>query len=227
MQGHCLVLMAWEISSRSRRRCLINSCRLCHLSNLQWIGHSQVWDKNRGRDKRARLNVSVDLIPWRAENTSTGVSTKVILHKEYSVGITEGEGILAGHYHKLQSFPQSLVVPPKQAYFHGVIVSIPNSSACLVADRYLCTFGAFGVQFPYKWKCWVPCSLRISNGCWIQRLHFWCPVSFGSGEVSIRGVDGSWWLARQCKVRELETPIHILTLFKRDANVDTLTTYFE
>ena len=58
--------------------------------------------------------MSVDFIPWRAENTSTGVSTKGILHREYSVGITEGEGILAGHYHKLQSFPQSWVVPPKQ-----------------------------------------------------------------------------------------------------------------
>ena len=29
-------------------------------------------------------NVSVDLIPWRAENTSNGVTTKVILHKAYS-----------------------------------------------------------------------------------------------------------------------------------------------
>jgi len=109
--------------------------------------------------------VSVDFIPWRAENTSIGVSTKVILYKEYSVGITEGEGILAGHYHKLQSFPPSLVVPPKRAYFHGVSVSIPNSPACLLADRYLYTFGTFEVQFPYKWKCWVSCSLRISNEC--------------------------------------------------------------
>ena len=29
-------------------------------------------------------NVSVDLIPWRAENTSNGVTTKVIVHKAYS-----------------------------------------------------------------------------------------------------------------------------------------------
>ena len=29
-------------------------------------------------------NVSVDLIPWMAENTSTGVTTKVILYKAYS-----------------------------------------------------------------------------------------------------------------------------------------------
>ena len=29
-------------------------------------------------------NVSVDLIPWRAENTSNGVTTKVIPHKAYS-----------------------------------------------------------------------------------------------------------------------------------------------
>ena len=29
-------------------------------------------------------NVSVDLIPSRAENTSNGVTTKVILHKAYS-----------------------------------------------------------------------------------------------------------------------------------------------
>ena len=64
--------------------------------------------------------MSVDFIPWRAENTPTGASTKVILHKEYSVDITEGEGILAGHYHKLQSFPQSWVVPPKQVNSHGV-----------------------------------------------------------------------------------------------------------
>ena len=82
-----------------------------------------LWDKNRGRDKTARFNnVSVDFISWRAENTSTGVSTKGILHREYSVGITEGEGILAGHYHKLQSFPQSWVVPLKQVNFHGVSV---------------------------------------------------------------------------------------------------------
>ena len=79
--------------------------------------------------------------------------------------VTEGDGILAGHYHKLQSFPQSWAVPPKQVNFHGVSVSVPNSAACILADRYLYTFGAFGVQFPCKWKCWVPCSLRISNGC--------------------------------------------------------------
>ena len=60
--------------------------------------------------------MSVDFIPWRAENRSTGVTTKGTLHREYSVGITEGEGILAGHinYHKLQSFLKSWVVPPKQ-----------------------------------------------------------------------------------------------------------------
>ena len=112
-------------------------------------------------------NVSVDLIPWRAENTSNGVTTKVILHKAYSQVdvLLRAEGILAGHYHKLQSFPQSWAVPPKQVNFHGVSVSVPNSAACILADRYLYTFGAFGVQFPCKWKCWVPCSLRIRNGC--------------------------------------------------------------
>ena len=112
-------------------------------------------------------NVCVDLIPWRAENTSNGVTTKVILHKAYSQVdvLLRAEGILAGPYHKLQSFPQSWAVPPKQVNFHGVSVSVPNSAACMLADRYLYTFGAFGVQFPCKWKCWVPCSLRISNGC--------------------------------------------------------------
>ena len=167
MRGHFLVLISWEISSRSRRKCLI-SCRLSHLSSLHWIGHSQVWDKNRGRDKRARFNnVSVDLIPWRAENTSTGVTTEVLLHKAYS---------------QVDVLPQTVIFPTvvgcatKQVNFHGVSVSVPNSAACILVDRYLYSFGAFGVQFPCKWKCWVPCTLRISNGCWIQRLHFWCPV---------------------------------------------------
>ena len=51
--------------------------------------------------------MSVDLIPWRAENSSTGVTTKVILHEAYSVDVLEGERILARHCHKLQSFLQS------------------------------------------------------------------------------------------------------------------------
>ena len=82
--------------------------------------------------------MSVDLIPWRAENTSTGVSTKVILHKAPdSVDALEGEGILATYYHKLQCFLQSWVVPPKRVNFHGVLY----------------TFGVVEVQFRYKWKC--------------------------------------------------------------------------
>lgn len=52
-------------------------------------------------------NVSVDLIPWRAENSSTGFTTKVILHDACSVDVLQGERILARHYHKLQSFLQS------------------------------------------------------------------------------------------------------------------------
>ena len=51
--------------------------------------------------------MSVDLIPWRAENSSAGVTTKVILHEAYSVDVLQGERILARHYHKLQSFLQS------------------------------------------------------------------------------------------------------------------------
>ena len=94
--------------------------------------------------------MSVDLIPWRAENTSIGVSTKVRLHKAPdSVDVLEREGILARHYHKLQTFLQCWVVFPKLVNFHDILY----------------TFGAFRVQFPYKWKCWVPYWLRISSGC--------------------------------------------------------------
>ena len=59
--------------------------------------------------------------------------------------VTEGDGILAGHYHKLQSFPQSWAVPPKQVNFHGVSVSVPNSAACILADT-RCVWSAVSLQ---------------------------------------------------------------------------------
>ena len=57
--------------------------------------------------KQLEIRTSVDLIPWRAENSSTGFTTKVILHDACSVDVLQGERILAKHYHKLQSFLQS------------------------------------------------------------------------------------------------------------------------
>ena len=110
-------------------------------------------------------NVVVDFVPWRAEYTRTRGIGKVVLHKAYPVEVLEKDNVVTRYHHKLQSFPQSWVVPPKRVNFHGVSVSVPNSPARLLAHRYLYTFGAFGVQFPYKWKCWVPCSLRKANTC--------------------------------------------------------------
>ena len=110
-------------------------------------------------------NVVVDFVPWRVEYTKTRGIGKVVLHKAYPVEVLEKDNIVTRYHHKLQSFPQSWVVPPKRVNFHGVSVSVPNSPARLLAHRYPYTFGAFGVQFPYKWKCWVPCSLRKGNTC--------------------------------------------------------------
>ena len=107
----------------------------------------------------------VDFVPWRAEYTRTRGIGKVVLHKAYPVEVLEKDNIVTRYHHKLQSFPQSWVVPPKRVNFHGVNVSVPNSPARLLAHRYPYTFGAFGVQFPYKWKCWLPCSLRKGNTC--------------------------------------------------------------
>jgi len=110
-------------------------------------------------------NVTVDFVPWKAENRATHGRTEVILHKAYPSYVLEKDNIVTRYHHRLQHFPQSWVVPSGRVKFHGVNVSIPNSPKRLLAHRYPITFGTLQLQFPYKWKCWVPCSLRKSKGC--------------------------------------------------------------
>ena len=110
-------------------------------------------------------NVTVDFVPWRAEKIANSGRTEVVLHKAYPSYVLEKDNIVTRYHHTLQSFPQAWVVPCGRINFHGVDVSIPNSAKQLLAHRYPWTFGTLGLQFPYKWKCWVPCSVRKSSGC--------------------------------------------------------------
>lgn len=107
--------------------------------------------------------VSLDFIRWRAENKTINGKTVVILHKFYPPSVRDN--MLVRYHHTLESFPQSWAIPSARINFHGVDVAIPTSPERLLAFRYPYTYGTFGFQFPYKWKCWIPCRLRKSNGC--------------------------------------------------------------
>ncbi|KAL9966392.1 hypothetical protein ACROYT_G024455 [Oculina patagonica] len=108
-------------------------------------------------------NVTVDFVRWKPVNMTVHGKTEVMLHKYYPPWVKDN--FILEYHHTLEAFPQSWVVPPTRINFLGVNVSIPNSPERLLAFRYPYTYGTFGFQFPYKWKCWVPCLLRASNGC--------------------------------------------------------------
>lgn len=108
-------------------------------------------------------NVTADFVRWVPANRTTSGKTEVMLHKLYPA--SSRDNFILKYHHTLETFPQSWVVPPARINFHGVDVSIPNSPERLLAFRYPYTYGLFGFQVPYKWKCWVPCLLRASNGC--------------------------------------------------------------
>lgn len=108
-------------------------------------------------------NVNVDFVRWRQVNASTRGKTEIMLHKFYPA--SSKDNIILKYHHTLETFPQSWVVPAAKINFQGVNASIPSSPERLLAFRYPYTYGTFGFQFPYKWKCWVPCLLRASSGC--------------------------------------------------------------
>ena len=108
-------------------------------------------------------DVNVDFMRWIPANKTTRGRTEVMLYKYYPA--SSRDNFIVKYHHTLETFPQSWVVPSVRIDFHGVDVSFPNSPERLLAFRYPYTFGTFGFQFPYKWKCWVPCWLRESNGC--------------------------------------------------------------
>lgn len=108
-------------------------------------------------------NATADFVRWIPANRTTSAKTEVMLHKFYPS--SSGDNFILKYHHTLETFPESWVVPPARINFHGVHVAIPNSPERLLSFRYPYTYGMFGFQFPYKWKCWVPCLLRASNGC--------------------------------------------------------------
>lgn len=107
--------------------------------------------------------VSLDFVRWKPVNTTIHGKTEVMLHKFYPSWVKDN--MVVRYHHKLETFPQSWVIPSQKIKFQGVDVAVPNPPERLLSFRYPYTFGTFGVQFPYKWKCWVPCLLRKSVGC--------------------------------------------------------------
>ena len=108
-------------------------------------------------------SVSLDFVRWKPVNTTIHGKTEVMLHKFYPSWVKDN--MVVRYHHKLETFPQSWVIPSQKIKFRGVDVAVPNPPDRLLSFRYPYTFGTFGVQFPYKWKCWVPCLLRKSVGC--------------------------------------------------------------
>lgn len=104
-------------------------------------------------------DVSMDFIRWKANNTTLGAKREVIY-----LPFARDNFIIRNH-HKLESIPFSWIAPTGKINFHGVDVAIPNDPEKVLAFRYPWTFGKIRLEFPYKWKCWVPCWLRKSNGC--------------------------------------------------------------
>ena len=108
-------------------------------------------------------NANTDFMRWIPANKTTSGKTEVMLYKFYPA--SSPDNFILQYHHILDTFPLSWVVPPARINFHGFDVAIPNSPERLLAFRYPYTYGLFGFQFPYKWKCWVPCRLRASDKC--------------------------------------------------------------
>ena len=108
---------------------------------------------------------TVDFARWIPVNRSSYVygKTETMLRKFYPA--SSKDSFILKYHQTLETFPKSWVVPLARVDFQGVDVAIPNSPESLLAFRYPYTFGTFGFQFPYKWKCWVPCWVRTSSGC--------------------------------------------------------------
>lgn len=60
---------------------------------------------------------------------------------------------------KLTSFPVNLVLPTIRMQFLGLKAQVPRKYKELLKWKYPYTWG---VNFPYKWRCWLPWNL-ISN----------------------------------------------------------------
>lgn len=108
-------------------------------------------------------DVSIDFIRWKAKNTTRGAKKEVTLHKYYPPFVKDN--FIVRNHHKLESIPLSWIAPTGKINFHGVNVAIPNDPEKVLAFRYPWTYGKMQLEFPYKWKCWVPCWLRKSSGC--------------------------------------------------------------
>ena len=113
-------------------------------------------------------SVSVDFMRWKPSNNSF---SEVLLHKYYPEAVLNHEHPLIRYHHKLESFPLSWVVPAGRIDLQGVTVAVPNFPERFLARRYPLTYGIFGVQFPYKWKCWVPCWFSSTKGCENSSFH--------------------------------------------------------
>ena len=107
--------------------------------------------------------MSLDFIRWKAGNTTRGGKREVTLHKYYPPFVKDN--FIVRTHHKLESIPFSWIAPTGKINFHGVDVAIPNDPEKVLAFRYPWTYAKMRLKFPYKWKCWVPCWLRKSNGC--------------------------------------------------------------
>lgn len=117
---------------------------------------------------KARFNgVILDFVPWKPQYRTTHERTQLMLYKSYPSYVLENDNIMNRYHHKLETFPYSWAFPAGRINFHGVSASVPHSPEKLLSFRYPYTFGLFGVrmQTPYKWKCYIPCWLRKSNGC--------------------------------------------------------------
>ena len=147
-----------------------------HDADISFLASSDTSQAFRGLAKdgikaagiKARFkNVILDFVPWKAQYRTTHEGTELMLYKSYPSYVIEKDNIMNRYHHKLESFPYLWAFPTGRIKFHGVDVSIPNSPEKLLSFRYPYTFGFFGkrIQIPYKWKCYVPCWLRKTNGC--------------------------------------------------------------
>ena len=150
--------------------------------------------------------LSIDYVRWIPKTGTFNGEETLLMEKYYPAHIWKSDNIVVRYHHKLESFPQSWVVPSKKINFQGVQVTIPNSPEVFLANRYPYSY-RLNINVPYKWKCYIPCAFRASKWCQERRGSWdWCPaicIPFNPQDFSTLYRPGPFKTSWYCQITHL------------------------
>ena len=106
--------------------------------------------------------LQVDIMRWKKYEGSYKRKSQTMLYKYYPP--TNEDNAIVKFHHTLESFPYAWIESQARLKFLDTYASVPKEYMKLLRLRYPWTLY---FPFPYKWKCWAPCSLvdKAEGGC--------------------------------------------------------------